>query len=51
MALHRSQWDQAGKVSHADIRQSSDPQTKRWQPYYDERYGVIRSRPYVEAEQ
>jgi hypothetical protein len=51
MALHRSQWHQAGKVSHAEIRQSSDPVTKRSQPYYDERYGVIRSRPYAEVEQ
>jgi hypothetical protein len=51
MALHRSQWERAGKVSHAEIRQSSDPKTKRSQPYYDERYGIIRSRPYGEIEQ
>jgi hypothetical protein len=51
MALHRSQWEQAGKVSHAEIRQSSDPHTKRSQPYYDEGYRIIRSRPYVEADQ
>ena len=46
MALHRSQWANAGSVKHDRIQQSSDPRTKRTEPYYDQGHGIIRSRPY-----